>query len=696
MQNQEGENIIEGQGLVLMKYCNNFQNFYIFTKGCQSYTDLLARYPMYEKQVPVVGTFVHFQAKKSEYDKRLKKKNSLVFPNSVREMTETPEGIDCELDEDGDVILTISNFRTGPEIGRGYHEWAGEFGDSSEILEPFSRYHSIRLRKCVKDYIYPWDVIFAQKKTENDGEKVRSLVELAYIEPFKNWRNFKKALLAFFPILEWLPKYDYRNRLQGDITGGLTIGVMHVPQGLAYALLANVSPVVGIYTSLFPALIYMIFGTSQHASIVFRLQFFFTYLSDALVSGYTTGAVVHIVVVQLDDVMGVTLPSVSGPGTAFIIAKELISRIPDINPYSLSIGVSTFIVLFFAQDVVKPWAQKKFNLRAPLPTELAIMAISLAFSRSMDWKHRWGLNVVGDVPTGIPSLMLPQGFLMFDCLVESFGIAVVVIVVHVAMAKVMAQMYDVTFDEQQEVYAMSLTSLFSAFLPVYPPSNGLGRTVQNAKAGSSSLLSTVFSSGFLFCVMMWVGQLLSDLPNCVLSAIILVNLVLMFKKYEYLKNLYSLSKVDFTLWMISFWATVIIDVRDGLFVAIFCALLSVVFRVQWPKWQYAMKVKPKKEDAETCVYRFDGPLLFVNVERFKKTFQAAVENWESRKETVKESIFVLDFGLVTSTDHMGVIAVKQATESLLARGITVKFISTNESLKRKFEVGGVSSTLREN
>uniref|UniRef100_A0AC35GD37 SLC26A/SulP transporter domain-containing protein n=1 Tax=Panagrolaimus sp. PS1159 TaxID=55785 RepID=A0AC35GD37_9BILA len=88
-----------------------------------------------------------------------------------------------------------------------------------------------------------------------------------YYRPFTSISAFFRTIIGFIPILDWLPKYNCKENLTSDIIGGLTVGVMHVPQGIAYALLANVKPVVGLYTSFFPPLFYMIFGTSRHNSI---------------------------------------------------------------------------------------------------------------------------------------------------------------------------------------------------------------------------------------------------------------------------------------------------------------------------------------------------------------------------------------------------------------------------------------------
>ncbi|KAK6039234.1 hypothetical protein COOONC_23261 [Cooperia oncophora] len=193
-----------------------------------------------------------------------------------------------------------------------------------------------------------------------------------------------KVLLDFVPILKWLPQYNVKNNLVRDIIGGLTVGIMHVPQGMAYASLAGVRPVNGLYTSLFPAFFYMLFGTSRHVSLgvfavvslmtgscnqrvsgileqkainnngslleglseeakmqtsvaivtslamcvgfiqvamaILRLDFLTAFLSDQIIGGFTTGAAVHVFTAQLNKILGVPLPQRSGPGKLFFVS----------------------------------------------------------------------------------------------------------------------------------------------------------------------------------------------------------------------------------------------------------------------------------------------------------------------------------------------------------------------------------------
>ncbi|KAK5986796.1 Inorganic anion transporter SulP family [Trichostrongylus colubriformis] len=133
----------------------------------------------------------------------------------------------------------------------------------------------------------------------------------------------------------------------------------------------------------------------------------------------------------------------------------------------------------------------------------------------------------------------------------------------------------------QELYAIGITSLLGGCFPVYPVSTALGRTMVNVNSGSKTLLSTVFSCALLLATILWLGPYLRALPRCVLASIITVALKSMFMKCAQVKRIYSISKIDFTIWMVSFFCTALINVMEGLAISILFALFTVICRSQW-------------------------------------------------------------------------------------------------------------------
>ncbi|CAD6189817.1 unnamed protein product [Caenorhabditis auriculariae] len=589
----------------------------------------------------------------------------------------------------------------------------------------------------------------------------------SYCGPFRSIDAFLAAVVSFVPIFDWLPKYDVRTNLAGDIIGGLTTGVMHVPQGIAYSVLVGVDPVFGLYSSCFPAFFSTcFFGTSRHASIgdgsecgfipkmgqllknsaispiqvaatltfalgiwqflcgVLRLQFLMAYFSDPLVSGFTTGAAVHVLLAQFDDMLGVIVPKISGPGYVFRRLYDLAIRLPIVNLQTIAISVCSLTFLIVGKEILSPWLARKCNLRFPVPYELILVIITTSLSYVFNWHDANDVIIVGNIPAGLPLPQLPMWSILKDCLVQSLGIAVVTIAIHISMAKMLAKKHGYTVDDNQELYALGMTGILSGLFPVYPISTALGRTMVNVNSGSKTLLSTVFSSGLLLAIILWIGPLLRDLPKCVLASIITAALYSMFKKYDELKTLYTISKIDFR------------DARrvsrcesgapkhrvsphypfdnnsDDLDSLIFLnGLYQRDGRSQWPRWSYFTKRGDNVADvefggvdrdadryADLCVFRFDGPLLFTNVERFKKSLKAVFSDWEAKFASNKANVpkfFIIDCTPIAYSDYMGINALKDMTKELQERNVNVYIAGANDSIQRKMSSSNFNKILKE-
>uniref|UniRef100_A0A915LIQ7 STAS domain-containing protein n=1 Tax=Meloidogyne javanica TaxID=6303 RepID=A0A915LIQ7_MELJA len=340
---------------------------------------------------------------------------------------------------------------------------------------------------------------------------------------------------GFFPILQWLPNYEWKNWFASDIIGGIVTGVMHVPQGIAYAQLAGVDAVV--------------------------------------VAGFTTGASVHVFAAQLKFIFGLSgLPARSGAGN---------------------------LIMF-----LNPLLKKNFKLNVPIPFELFLMVLGTSLSFLFHGHSKYGLEIVDHIPAGIPTPIMPDLTLLPELLPDAIAIAGVVMAVHISLAKIIAKKKCYRVDPGQELFALGFSSTLSSFFPVYPVSCSLGRTL------------------------------------CVLSSIIIVALKGIFRKIADLRRLWPLSRIDFSIWLVSFVSTVCWDVSQGLVISIGFALLTTVFRTQWPRWHFLANLSGTNDfrDAERyelihtfpgiCIFRFDSPLLFTNVDNFKETIHKAFQRWK--------------------------------------------------------------------
>uniref|UniRef100_A0A0K0DAJ8 STAS domain-containing protein n=1 Tax=Angiostrongylus cantonensis TaxID=6313 RepID=A0A0K0DAJ8_ANGCA len=585
---------------------------------------------------------------------------------------------------------------------------------------------------------------------ENKFVVMTTKLSSRFYRPCRSCNDFWVTLLSFFPVLHWLPKYNIYQNLLPDAVGGFMVGIMHVPQGIAYAILAGVHPAVGLYTSFFPVLAYMLFGTSRHASIgsfaivalmtgetVYRLtdageaievataltltigliqiivailglDFVTTYFSEQLVAGFTTGAAVHVFVTQLKGITGIY-----GTPRRFGFANAI-------------------LVSFCSKSVL---TQLLKYLPILIPFELLVVILGAIFSTLLNLNVDYEVAVVGHIPTGVPLPSLPRLTLVPQLLKDAISIFVVIMAVHISMAKLLAKTYKYTIDTKQEFFAAGFTSVIASFFPVFPSSCSLARTLVNASAGTKTQALTfsqhslpinlfllrwpfqlfaVFSSLFVFFVIQFGGSWLRTLPMCILASIIVVAVFDMFSKFGQLPKLWKISKIDWAIWVVAFLATSCIDVMDGLTIAIIFALLTTVFRQQWPSWQILGRLKGTTEYRDikryqevhfikdVCIVRFDAPLLFTNVERFREMidivtsdllrvdYDSPSSNESSsyliaislpeRDETLKhhssEKCLVIDCSAIVYIDMMGVNCMKEVYSNLREKSIHVFFAST--------------------
>uniref|UniRef100_A0A8C9MM06 Solute carrier family 26 member 6 n=1 Tax=Serinus canaria TaxID=9135 RepID=A0A8C9MM06_SERCA len=327
----------------------------------------------------------------------------------------------------------------------------------------------------------------------------------------------RSLLFRFLPFLRWLPRYPIKDWLLGDIVSGFSVGIMHLPQGLAYALLAGLPPVTGLYSSFYPVFLYFFFGTSRHNSVgpfavisvmigslteslvpsenflqsvngsnatvneelrdaarvelvatitvltgIFQvalglLQFGFvvTYLSDPLVRGYTTAASVHVLVSQLKNVFGVSQGENSGPLSLFVVSGGLLAP----------------------KD---PWFI------------LPQIIVSTGISYGVNLKDKFGISVVGNIPSGLKPPVVPNMSYFGQVAGNAFAIAVVGYAICISLGKIFALKHGYKVDSNQELIALGLSNFLGGFFQCFAISCSMSRSlVQESTGGNSQLVWVV-------------------------------------------------------------------------------------------------------------------------------------------------------------------------------------------------------------
>ncbi|XP_077355564.1 prestin [Festucalex cinctus] len=454
----------------------------------------------------------------------------------------------------------------------------------------------------------------------------------------------KAAVLSFLPILTWLPKYPVREYLFQDVVSGLSTGVVQLPQGLAYAMLAAVPPVYGLYSSFYPVLLYTFFGTSRHISIgtfavislmigsvavrevpdsyvppssngsnasanfsvadrdamrvqvavvlttlvgiiqiilgLLRFGFVAIYLTEPLVRGFTTAAAVHVVVSQLKYLLGVKTKRFSGPLSVVFSIMAVLRHITSTNITTLILGLTCLVFLFVIKHLNERFKKK---LPIPIPGEIIVVIVSTGVSYGMTLAADYKVDVVGEIPTGLLPPVVPDFSLLPTLVTDSFAIAIVGFSMGISLAKIFALKHNYSVDSNQELIALGLCNFISSFFQTFTITCSMSRSLVQESTGGKTQIAGLLGSLLVLLVIVAIGFVFEPLPQTALAAIIMVNLLGMFKQFRDIPTLWRTSKIELAIWLVTFVASVLLGLDYGLLSAIAFALLTVIYRTQSPK-----------------------------------------------------------------------------------------------------------------
>ncbi|XP_034238112.1 prestin-like [Thrips palmi] len=457
--------------------------------------------------------------------------------------------------------------------------------------------------------------------------------------------DFRGGAVSLFPILDWLYNYKWKSDTIYDLISGTTVSIMHIPHGIAYAMLAGVPPVVGIYMAFFPVFIYTLMGTSRHLSIgtfsvvcmmtskavlmysdteslgigsnssavvldtgenhtsltptqvaaavcfvvgfwqvvmgIFKMGVLSVLLSETLVSGFTTGAAVHVITSQISKFFGLKLPRRTGPLKILFVYYDLFAHILEANLAAVGISVVTIIILCIWNELLKPRVEKK--LPVPIPIELFAIIIGTLVSYLADFEHVYKVKTIGHVSTGLPLPELPPLWLFPNLLVDGLVICLVAFSINMSMAKILARKAgNYSVSANQELLAGGCANLFGSMFGCVPTAASLSRSMIQLKVGGKTQLASFFSCLILLFVLLFVGPLFQPLPNCVLASIVVVALKGMMMQVKDLFHAWRHSHADALVWLGSFLGVVLLDIDYGLGLGVSFSLLTLVIRGQKP------------------------------------------------------------------------------------------------------------------
>jgi len=500
-------------------------------------------------------------------------------------------------------------------------------------------------------------------------------------------KQSKGGIQSYIPILSSLSSYN-KDWLRFDIIAALSVWALLVPQGIAYASIAGVPPQYGLYAA-FGALIgYGLFGSAKQvitgpsaavaavsASVVvalgassgsddwiaytaalaimagliyillglFKMGWLSNFLSRAVLEGFVFAFGIGLIIDQSHKILGVD----SVDGSYFQVLIGTLQELPETSIPTLVVGGTAIIVLLLMRRYLPKW-----------PRSLIVVIAAIAASSLLDLES-YGVSIVGEVPTGLPTFGLPDisGASLLTLAVGGLAVIFVGFSESLAAARESASKHNYEIDSSQEMTAQGFANGISGLFGGFAVDGSLSKTTVADTAGQKTQIASLIIASLILLTMLFLAGLFTDLPNAVLGAVVIDAALGLVKIKEYRR--YQLNRRDFAAFMaaaiglffISILAGVMIGVVVSLLMLIATASQSPVRPMGLDKSENLYVDAKKYPDAETIpgvlVAKIFGQLFFADAENFRTEVMELVQDYEPHS-------VVVDLDAATDIDMDGV------------------------------------------
>lgn len=468
----------------------------------------------------------------------------------------------------------------------------------------------------------------------------------------------KKWLSNIFKISGWLSRYS-RADLAGDIKAGITTGVMLIPQGMAYAVIAGVPPIYGLYAAVLPLFIYPLFASSKHLSVgpvaldmiivaagigalsvtagvellalvilltmmtgilqllmgAFKLGSLLNFFSRPVITGFIMAAPIIITLTQLENLFGAEVGS--SQNVVFILA-EFFGEMNEIHIPTLLWGLGGITALIFLK-----------RLAPKLPGSVVVLGLgtALAWFTAADSQN---VEVVGSIPDGLPPLSVP--FLGYGIITEllptALTLALVQFMTITSLSKVFAKRHGYNVDSNQELISIGASNFTGSFFSSLPVSASFSRSAAADSAGQKTSLANVITGIVIVMTLLFLTPVFYYLPMPVLAAIIIVSVFGLIDINE-VKFLAKTRKTEGGIAVFTFLATLFIGIQDGILLGVGASMLQMLYKVSRPSvaelgvlpntrsFKNLERNPEAKRIDDILILRIDASFSFINAEFFR-------------------------------------------------------------------------------
>ncbi|CAL9173311.1 unnamed protein product [Musa hybrid cultivar] len=575
-------------------------------------------------------------------------------------------------------------------------------------------------------------------------------------DPFQQFKNetgsrrFLVGLKYFFPVFQWAPRYNL-SLLRSDLVAGFTIASLAIPQGISYAKLANLPPVLGLYSSFVPPMVYAVMGSSKDLAVgtvavpslliasmlgkdvppsqnptlyvhlvftatffagvfqaslgLLRLGFIVDFLSHATIVGFMGGAATVVCLQQLKGMLGLQ---------HFTTATDLISVMESVFTQthqwrweSVVLG-SCFLFFLLLTRFLSKKGPKFFWISAAAPLTSVILGSLVVY---LTHAENHGVQVIGYLKKGLnpPSLsnLVLSAPHMMVALKTGIITGIIALAEGIAVGRSFAMFKNYHIDGNKEMIAFGTMNIAGSLTSCYLTTGPFSRSAVNYNAGCKTALSNVVMAVTVMVTLLFLTPLFHYTPLVVLSAII-ISAIAGLIDYEAALHLWQVDKIDFCVCMGAYLGVVFGSIEIGLVIAVAVSMLRILLFVARPRttvlgnipnsstYRRMDQYSAAQSVPGVLIIRIDAPIYFANVsylrERITRWIKEEEDMLKSKAETSLHYV-ILDMGAVGSIDSSGTGMLKEVKESLGRRGLQLVLANPGSEAMKKMDKSKVLETI---
>ena len=530
-------------------------------------------------------------------------------------------------------------------------------------------------------------------------------------------------------MLDQIRSYSGR-AFRGDLFAGITVAIMVVPQGMAYAMLAGLPPIYGLYAAMIPMMVYPLFGSSRQLSVgpvalvsilvlaglseiaapgtpefielalltafiagviqvlmaILRMGFLVNFLSEPVIAGFTYAAAIIIGISQVKYLLGLDIDR----STSIVdMVKDLAVNVGDTNFYALIIGLGGIVIIVGLKRV-----------RKSIPGALIaviIGAVVVSFFNLSDY----GVEVIGEVERGLPKFSLVP--LSIDQILAVLPLAGVICLISfiesLAIAKaIAARHHNYPINANRELLALGLAKVVGALFLAYPNTGSFTRSAINDEAGATTGLSSIFGGLVIVIALLFLTPLLYFLPSPILAAIVIAAVIGLID-VGHVRRLFFLDRRDFYVLMATFILTLLFGVQEGVFAGIVLSVLMLLYKSSRPHYAVLgnldgtstyrnVKRYPNAHEIPGyLIVRYDVDIYFGNAEHF---YDSIMKEFAGHEGTTH---VLINFSAIGDIDSTGLHKMGLLVESLQTEGVKVLISGARGPLRDLLHKSGIQDRI---